>query len=188
MLKYLFDHTRDHYYGNPLAPVELIQYGDFNCEHSAAAYAEIKMLQDKMGNQLKFVFRHFPLSTIHPMAVDAAVAAEAASLQGELKFWQMHDMIFENQKYLTTAALSKFAEEIGLNVNSFETDRRNKKLIWKVTSDFESGIKSGVNGTPTFFINGHLYNGFHDFENLYQTCKYILTFKGIALEELKSTG
>ncbi len=180
MLKYLFDHTRDHFYGYPLAPIELIEYGDFQCEHCAAVYPEIRMLQQEMGNQLKFVFRHYPLSAIHPMALDAAISTEAASLQD--KFWYMHDIIFENQKYLTRSSLSKFAEEIGLDVASFEDNRCRKKLTQKVITDFESGSKSGVNGTPVFFINRHKYNGFDDFESLYKTCKFILTFKGIAAE------
>jgi len=180
MLKYLFDHTRDHFYGYPLAPIELIEYGDFQCEHCAAVYPEIRMLQQEMGNQLKFVFRHYPLSAIHPMALDAAISTEAASLQD--KFWYMHDIIFENQKYLTRSSLSKFAEEIRLDVASFEDNRCRKKLTQKVITDFESGSKSGVNGTPVFFINRHKYNGFDDFESLYKTCKFILTFKGIAAE------
>ncbi len=180
MLKYLFDHTRDHYCGYPLAPIELIEYGDFQCEHCAAVYPEIKMLQEKMGNQLKFVFRHYPLSAIHPIAFDAAVSTEAASLQE--KFWYMHDIIFENQKYLTRSSLSNFAEQIGLDVALFEVSRSQKKLVQKVINDVESGVKSGVNGTPTFFVNRHRYNGFDDLESLYKTCKYLLTFKGMATE------
>lgn len=181
MLKYLFNHTRDHYYGYPLAPIELIQYGDFQCDNCGAVYPEIKELQKKMGNCLKFVFRHYPLSAIHPLAITAAVASEAASQQGELNFWKMHDKIFENQKYLNCSSFSRFAGEIQLDTRLFEESIYNrKKLLQKVSSDFESGAKSGVNGTPTFFINGHLYNGFHDFRSLYKTCNYILTLKGLA--------
>ena len=180
MLKYLFDHKIDHYYGYPLAPIELIEYGDFQCEYSAAVYPEIKMLQEKMGNQLKFVFRHFPQSAIHPMAFDAAVSAEVASLQD--KFSYMHDFIFENQKYLTRSSLSNFAAEIGLDVAAFENSRSHKKLAKKVTNDFESGVKSDVNGTPTFFINGHKYDGFNDFESLYKACKFLLITKGMVAE------
>lgn len=182
MLTYSFDHTRDRYYGYPLAPIELIQYGDFQCENCAAVYPEIKMLQEKMGNQLKFVFRHFPLPAIHPLSVSAAVAAEAAALQGGLSFWDMHDMIFENQKYLGHSSFSRFAEEIELNTMLFEDARSDKKLVQKIASDYESGVKSGVSGTPTFFFNGKKYNGFHDFQSLYKTCQYILNFKSLMVE------
>lgn len=182
MLKHPFDHTRDHYYGYPLAPIELIQYGDFQCENSAAVYPEIKMLQKKMGNQLKFVFRHFPLPAIHPFSLSAAIAAEAAALQGSTSFWDMHDMIFENQKYLSHSSFSRFAEEIELNTMMFEADRKDKKLIQKIGSDYESGVKSGVSGTPTFFFNGKKYNGFHDFQSFYKTCQYILNFKSLIVE------
>jgi protein-disulfide isomerase len=180
MLKHLFDHEKDQYYGYPLAPIELIEYGDFQCTHSASVYPEIKMLQEKMGNQLKFVFRHYPHSSIHPVAFDAAVATEAASLQD--KFWYMHDTIFENQKYMSRASLTRFAEEIGLNITEFQENRYNKKLIKKVTDDFESGSKNGVNGTPTFFINRYKYDGFNDFESLYKACNHLLIFKGMAAE------
>lgn len=182
MLTYLFDHTRDHYSGYAFAPVELIQYGDFKCENSAAVYPEIKRLQEKMGNQLKFVFRHFPLSAVHPLALSAAIASEAAALQGDMSFWRMHDMIFENQKYLVHSSFSRFAEEVGLNTKLFEDSRRDIKLVQKVASDYESGVKSGVIGTPTFFFNGRKYNGFNDFENLYKTCQYVLRFKSLIAE------
>ena len=180
MLKYLFDHKRDHYYGYPLAPIELIEYGDFQCEHSATVYPEIKMLQERMGNRLKFVFRHYPLPAIHPIAIDAAVASEAAALIGELSFWRMHDIIFENQKYLTRSSLTEFAEATGIDRLVFQDNRNYTKLIQKVLVDFESGVKSGVNSTPTFFINGNMYDDFHDFENFYKTCTYLLSISPIA--------
>jgi protein-disulfide isomerase len=180
MLKYLFDFTRDHYVGNPLAPIELIEYGDFQCEYCGEVYTEIKKLQEALGNQLKFVFRHYPLSALHPLSLEAAVATEAAALQDNMKFWSMHDLIFENQKYLSRASLSKFAEEVGMDTTLLENSQTHKQLLPKVISDFESGVRSGVEGTPTFFINGHKYTGFHDFESLYKTCRYVLTFKSAA--------
>jgi protein-disulfide isomerase len=180
MLKYLFNHKTDHYYGHPLAPLELIEYGDFQCEYCGDVFKEIKLLQEKMGNQLKFVFRHYPFSTIHPIALDAAVASEAAASNSELSFWQMHDIIFENQKYLTRSSLSKFADEVGLDVLSFQDNRNHKKLVQKVLCDFESGVKSGVHPTPTFFINGHMYNDFHDFESFYKTCTHPLSVSSMA--------
>jgi protein-disulfide isomerase len=155
----------DHYHGCPLAPIELIEYGDFQCEHCAEVYPVIKWLEDAFGDQLKFVYRHFPVPTRHPLSLQAAVAAEAAALQG--KFWYMHDMIYENQKYLTQSSLSEFAREIDLDMRAFEDCREHRKLFRKVISDFEGGVKSGVDGSPTFFINGMRYDGFGDFENLY---------------------
>lgn len=93
----------------------------------------------------------------------------------------MHDLIFENQKYLIKSSFSRFAERIELDMTSFEDSREYKKLIHKVINDFESGVKSGVDCTPTFFINGHRYNGFEDFETLYKTCKYAMEFNKIAV-------
>ena len=165
MLHQHFRTDYDHYYGYPLAPIELIQYGDFQCEYCAEVYPVVKLLQDCFGDRLKFVFRHYPIPTRHPLALQAAVATEAAARQG--KFWYMHDMIYENQKYLTRSSFSEFAREIDLNIRAFEDCREQRKLFQKVISDFEGGIKSGVDSSPTFFINGIRYNGFDDFVSLY---------------------
>ena len=183
-MKPVFDEKRDHFWGDASAPVEVIQYGDFQCSHCAEVYPVIKFLQDQMGSRMKFIFRHYPQPVINPLSLDAAVAAEAAALQG--KFWHMHDIIFENQKYLNRGRLAQFAEEIDLNTEIFENSREHKKLFRKVISDFETGIKCGVDGTPTFFIDGRRYNGFHDLESLYRTCRYVWTCKTLnpELQEL----
>jgi protein-disulfide isomerase len=165
----------DHYQGCPLAPIELIQYGDFQCPHCADVYPVIKWLLDSFGDLLKFVYRHYPMPTRHPLSLQAAVATEAAALQG--KFWYMHDMIFENQKYLTRTSFSEFAREIDLDSRAFEDCREHRKLFRKVISDFESGVKSGVDSTPTFFINGARYDGFDDFDNLYSALHNINHFE-----------
>lgn len=177
MLKMPFCIKRDHFIGDAAAPIELIQYGDFQCGYSGSVYTAIKMLQQYLGDQLKFIFRHFPLPSVHPLALEAAVASEAAALQD--KFWPMHDKIFEEQKYLVRSSFSRFAEEIELDATTFEDSREHKKLIHKVVSDFESGVKSGVDGTPTFFINGHRYNGLDDLEALHRACKYALNFSEV---------
>ncbi|MEO5891457.1 MAG: thioredoxin domain-containing protein [Ferruginibacter sp.] len=174
MLKMPFCAKRDNFIGAVTAPIELVQYGDFQCRHSGNVYVAIKLLQQYLGGQLKYIYRHFPLPTVHPLALDAAVASEAAAQQG--KFWLMHDIIFEQQKYLVRSSFSRFAEAIELNTTVFENSRGYKKLIHKVINDFESGVKSGVDGTPTFFINGQRYNGPDDFDSLYRTCKYAITF------------
>jgi protein-disulfide isomerase len=179
LLKYQFDHSRDQYYGYPFAPIELIEYGDFQCKQCAVACSEIKLLQEKMGNRLKFVFRHFPLPPARSLSLDAAIATEAAGLQGKLKFWSMHEMIFENQKCLSQASLLEFAAAIELDIPLFQGNRSDKKLIRKVASDFESGVSSGVTTTPAFFINGQRYNRIHTFESLFKVCNYVLRFKSL---------
>jgi protein-disulfide isomerase len=147
----------DHYQGNEDAPIVLVEYGDYQCPHCGRAYPVIKNIQKKMGGKLKFVFRNFPLAEAHPDATHAAIAAEAASAQD--KFWQMHDILFENQQRLDDAHLVKYAEKTGLDINKFETDFEKPVYAEKVENDFESGLHSGVNGTPSFFINGEKYNG-----------------------------
>lgn len=174
MLKLPFSCKRDNFIGLVNAPLELLLYGDFQCQHCGEVYTSVKLLQRYMGDHIRFVFRHFPLLTLHPLALEAAVAAEAAALQG--RFWEMYDMIFEQQSYLVRSSFSKFAEKIGLDINSFENSLERKTLIHKVVNDFESGVKSGVDCTPTFFIDGHRYSGFEDFESLYKTCKYAMYY------------
>ncbi len=149
--------TRDHIQGKYTAPLELVEYGDYQCPHCGRAYPIIKNLQRNLGPDLKFVFRNFPLSEIHPDAFNAAVAAEAAGLQQ--KFWDTHDIIFENQQDLNLESLFLYAKTIGLDLEHFKNDIQKNTLITKVEQDFESGIRSGVNGTPSFFINGKKYNG-----------------------------
>ena len=148
--------SNDHIQGNKNAPIELVQYGDYQCPHCGHAFPIIKSIQKKLGNNLKFVFRNFPLSEVHPNAVNAAVAAEAASAQN--KFWEMHDVIYENQQYLSDVDLVKYAAKIGLDLEQFETDFETPQFLERVESDFESGVRSGVSGTPSFFINDEKYD------------------------------
>jgi protein-disulfide isomerase len=149
--------SKDHLQGENTAPLELVEYGDYQCPHCGRAYPIIKNLQRSLGADLKFVFRNFPLSESHPDAFNAAMAAEAAGLQQ--KFWQMHDVIFENQQDLNMESLFLYAKTIGLDLEQFKNDIQKNELIAKVEQDFESGVRSGVNGTPSFFINGKKYNG-----------------------------
>lgn len=147
---------KDHFEGNPEAVIELVEYGDYQCPHCGKAYFIVKRMQEQLGDKLKFIFRNFPLAKIHPEAVMAAVATEAAALQG--KYWEMHDIIFENQEYLDRESLLEYAAELDLDVATFDKDLSRPELTEKVEADFESGIRSGVNATPTFFINGEKYN------------------------------
>ncbi len=152
--------SSDHIQGNANAPIELVEYGDYECPHCGRAYPIIKRIQKKLGDKLKFVFRNFPLAEIHPHATNAAVATEAAAAQG--RFWEMHDIIYENQRKMEDADLIHHAQKIGLNVQQFEADFDKENTQQKVEADFESGVRSGVNGTPSFFINGQKYEGSWD--------------------------
>ena len=149
--------SKDHIKGKNSAPIVLVEYGDYQCPHCGHAYPIIKNIQRSLGDNLKFVFRNFPLSEIHPDAFNAAVAAEAAALQD--KYWEMHDIIFENQQELGVEDLFFYAKKIGLDMERFKNDVQKNMLSANVENDFESGIKSGVNGTPSFYINGVKYNG-----------------------------
>ncbi len=154
----------DHIQGPASTPLTLVEYGDYQCPYCGEAYPILKKIQQSFGKKLRIVFRNFPLSNVHPMAFPAAVAAEAADRQG--RFWEMHDMIFENQDELSETALFQFGKALGLDLNVFKTDIQDKTISEKVEADFESGIRSGVNKTPSLFINGHLYNGDYEYETL----------------------
>lgn len=148
---------RDHTAGPADAPVTLVEYGDYECPYCGMAHPIVKAARRKLGDQLRFVFRNFPLREIHPHAQHAAEAAQSAGAQG--KYWEMHDAIFEHQHALEDLDLVRYAEEIGINPDRVADDLANKTYTKRVREDFRSGVRSGVNGTPTFFINGERYNG-----------------------------
>ena len=151
---------RDHVQGPADAPVTLVKYGDFECPYCAAAHVIVKKVQEIMADQLRFVFRHFPLTQIHPHAEPAAEAAEAAGAQGS--FWEMHDLLYENQPLLDPPHLLAYAEELGLDTERFVRELETGAHRPRVREDFMSGVRSGVNGTPAFFINGFRYGGSWD--------------------------
>ena len=159
-------------YGNPSAALELVEYGDYECPYCGRAYPIIKSIQQELGPDLKFVFRNFPLSKIHPHALSADIATEAASLQD--KFWEMHDIIFENQKTLDAESIFKLATKVGLDLERFKNDIQLIELVEKVEKDFESGMRSGVNKTPTFFINGEKFDGTYSHDQLLNHLKTLL--------------
>ena len=161
--------AKGHIQGSGHAAIELVEYGDYQCPHCGRAYPIIKHIQEKLGNKLKFVFRNFPLADAHPNAMHAAIAAEAAGAQG--KFWEMHDIIFENQVHLGDSHLVRYAATIGLDVERFKKDFEKQEFADRVEADFESGIRSGVNGTPSFFINGKKYDGDWEGEEFLTTLK-----------------
>jgi protein-disulfide isomerase len=151
---------KDHAQGRPDAPVTLVEYGDYECPYCGKAYPVVKELQRRMGDRLRFVFRNFPLNTLHEHAGVAAQAAEAAAAQG--KFWEMHDILYENQQEL--ADVQQYALRLGLEIYRFESDLSGERFAKRVRDDFRGGVRSGVNGTPTFFINDVRYNGEHTVE------------------------
>jgi protein-disulfide isomerase len=155
---------RDHIQGPADAAVTLVEYGDFECPYCGAAYPIVKEVQDRMGERLRFVFRNFPITTSHAHAEQAAEAAEAAAGQG--RFWPMHDLLFENQRRLRDRDLHGYAEQAGLDVERFDSELAEHAHAARVREDFMSGVRSGVNGTPTFFINGARHDGSYEVEAL----------------------
>ena len=156
--------SRDHAQGPADAPVTLVEYGDYECPYCGRAYPVVKRIQKALGDRLRFVFRNFPLNTLHEHAGVAAQAAEAAGAQG--KFWEMHDLLYEHQDDLAGADLVNYALKLGLEVYRFESDLAGEVYAKRVREDFRGGVRSGVNGTPTFFINGFRHNGGQDYESL----------------------
>jgi len=155
---------RDHIRGNPRGEVTLVEYGDFQCPHCGRAHPIITQLLERMGDDIRFVFRHFPLTQMHPDAQLAAESAESAATQG--KFWEMHDALYENQEALDPQSLSSYAADLDLNLPQFQLELAEHKHLPRVREDFSSGIRSGVNGTPTFFINGRRHDGAWDLDSL----------------------
>jgi protein-disulfide isomerase len=156
--------ANDHVEGPAKAPVTLVEYGDYECPYCGQAYPVVKALQERLGKQLRFVFRNFPLSEAHPHAEHAAEAAEAAAAQG--KFWEMHDHLYENQDALDDEDLVGYAKALGLDVPRFVREMEEHRYAERVREDFRSGVRSGVNGTPTFFINGARHDGPFDLGSL----------------------
>jgi protein-disulfide isomerase len=147
----------DHVAGSAAAPITLVEYGDFECPHCGRAHPVLQHVQARMGQELRLVFRHFPLRESHPHAEHAAQATESAGEQGE--FWAMHDQLFEHQDALEDEDLIGYAAAIGLDPDAVAEDLGAGTFQSRVQDDFMDGVRSGVNGTPTFFVNGHRYDG-----------------------------
>jgi protein-disulfide isomerase len=156
--------ARDHAQGVIDAPVTLVEYGDYECPHCGRAYPIVKEVQRRLGSKLRFVFRNFPLNESHPHAQHAAEAAEGAGAHG--RFWQMHDTLFEHQRALDDRHLIAYATAVGLDAATFERELRAHVHKARVREDFISGVRSGVNGTPTFFINGARFDDSWDPDTL----------------------
>jgi protein-disulfide isomerase len=155
---------RDHVQGSDDAPVTLLEYGDYQCPYCGEAYPIVHEVQRRLGPRLRFVFRNFPIGTSHPFAPMAAESAEAAGAQG--KFWEMHDMLYEHQDALAETHLVGYARVVGVNVDRFRSELEGHTYQARVQEDFMSGVRSGVNGTPTFYINGVRHDGSYDLPEL----------------------
>ena len=154
----------DHAQGPENAPVTLVEYGDYQCPHCGHAYPIVKRVQKHLGERLRFVFRNFPLSEMHPWAEAAAEAAEFAGAQGQ--FWPMHDAIFENQNRLGERLFAELARTLRLDPQEMEKALEEQRFAERVQRDFSGGVRSGVNGTPTFFINGVRHDSDFEYETL----------------------
>ncbi|MEY2420341.1 MAG: hypothetical protein QOI95_408 [Acidimicrobiaceae bacterium] len=158
---------RDHIIGRPDAPLTMVEYGDYECPFCGMAFPVTEEIIDRLGDDLLFAYRHFPLATVHPHAALAAEAAEAAGSQG--RFWEMHGLLYANQQRLEPPDLVARAEMLKLDRDRFVDELRTNAHRAKVRSDFMSGVHSGVNGTPTFFINGRRHDGPADLPSLMES-------------------
>ena len=139
----------------------IVEYGDYECPYSRRAFREIELVERRLPGDVRFAFRHFPLTEIHPHALAASAAAEAAALQD--RFWDMHELLFHRQKALDDGDLRRYAGELGLDVEAFDRDRAGSGVLNRIRRDVESGIASGeVRGTPTLFIDGVVHQGSYD--------------------------
>jgi protein-disulfide isomerase len=157
--------ANDHVEGPAKAPVTLVEYGDYECPYCGEAYPVVKALQKRLGDQVRFVFRNFPLAEAHPHAEHAAEAAEAAGAQG--KFWEMHDLLFANQDRLTPHHLRGLAERLGLDLAAFTAEMDDHVYLQRVREHQDGGRRSHVRGTPGFFVNGRIVDVSFGFERLF---------------------
>ena len=165
--------AEDHIQGNQQAAIALVEYGDYQCPYCGLAYPVVKRLQRHFANDLKFVFRNFPLVQSHEYALLAAAAAEAAGNQGQ--FWEMHDMLYEHQEQLTSQDLLSYAKDLKLDLIQFDQDIKSEAILNRIRADYGSGEMSGIEGTPAFFINGEKYIGAPQFSEMKQFIEELIT-------------
>jgi protein-disulfide isomerase len=164
--------SQDHIQGNAEAVCTLVEYGDYQCSNCGEAYPLVKELQKHFGERLRFVFRNFPLTKIHAYAQAAAEVAEFAAGHG--KFWPMHDLLFENQKALGDDLFAQLTARLGLDAAELQKALADKTFTDRVSADFSGGVRSGVNGTPTFFINDQRYDDPMDLDSMIQAIEKAL--------------
>jgi len=160
-------HAEDHVYGTESAPFTLVEYGDYECPDCGRLFSIIHELQTTLGDRLRIVYRHYPLGGIHPAAQEAAEAAEAAGAQG--RFWQMHDLLFQNQSALKRKNLLGYAESLGLDSDRFSRELKKGVYEDRVREDFRRGVQNGVYKTPGLFLNGVRHDGAWDRDILLAT-------------------
>ena len=154
------DDAADHVRG-PAGTRLILEYGDYECPYSRRAFREIERVERRFQGGIRFAFRHFPLTQLHPHALGASAAAEAATLQG--RFWDMHELLFHRQKALEEDDLRRYGHELDLDLTRFDTDRTSQDVMARIRRDVDSGLASGeVRGTPTLFIDGGVYRGSYD--------------------------
>jgi protein-disulfide isomerase len=154
------DEAVDHVRGSAAGRL-IVEYGDYECPYSRQAFREIQVVEERLGEGVRFAFRHFPLTEIHPHALASAAAAEAAARQG--RFWEMHELLFHRQKALEDEDLRRYAAELGLDIARFDRDRAGPGVAARIRRDVDSGEASGeVWGTPTLFIDGVVHRGAYD--------------------------
>lgn len=159
------DQERDHIRGPLDAPVTLLEYGDYECNSCGAAHPIVMALETHFERGLRFVYRHFPITSAHPLAQKAAEAAEAAGAQGD--FWGMHDLLFENQLKLSEDKLLALAQKLNLDLGALANDLRQHRHLVRIREDQSGGARSGVTATPAFFINGLRHDGPWNFDGLF---------------------
>jgi protein-disulfide isomerase len=163
--KFLFPHAdHDHIQGPTDAPIALVEYGDYECPYCGEAYPIVKAIQKALGKRLCFAFRNFPLVNSHPHAEHAAEAAEAAAAQG--RFWEMHDALYENQEALEDTDLARYASALGLDGDRVIREVLTGAHALRIREDLKGGVRAGVDGTPCFFVNGVMYDGPTDYEEM----------------------
>jgi len=162
----------DHSRGPLDAKLTVIEYGDYQCPYCGQAYSIVEQLRSEFSDSMRLIFRNLPLVDVHPHAEAAAEMAEAIGLQG--KFWEIHDALYENQTDLSDAALSRYAEQVGADVTTAMNAIADGGPRQRVEADFEGAIRSGANGTPTFFVNGERYDGSWQFEPFLQYLSEVL--------------
>jgi protein-disulfide isomerase len=177
---------RDHAEGPAAAAVTLVEYGDYECPHCGRAYPIVKEIQRRLDGRLRFVFRNFPLAEAHPHAEHAAEAAEGAASQR--RFWEMHDTLFEHQQALDDQHLVGYAKNLGLDESRFSHELATHTHAPRVREDFLSGVRSGVNGTPTFFINGIRHDDSWDLATLLEALETASAPEGASRRRPRSGG
>ena len=165
----------DHIQGDENATLTLVEYGDYECPHCGHAYPIVKRVQKHFGKLLRFVFRNFPLGEMHPHAEFAAETAEFAGTHG--KFWEMHDLLFESQNRLAGKLFQELAKRLKLASADLLTALETREFLARVRADFAGGVRSGVNGTPTFFMNGQRHDAPFEYADLVAAIEAVLQSK-----------